>query len=122
MCNRNNCHFQPHHLDIYRVFHRFGQAKFAYGGQVLGLSQLLLLPQLPEKTKLALKVVKINSKIIISRHESEYVTHSVDNNIIGYKFETQLCSFSQSSLHMMYAQINSLIAVQKILHVVNRLE
>ncbi len=27
----------------YRAFHRFGQAKFAYGGLVLGLSQFSLL-------------------------------------------------------------------------------
>ena len=47
-------------LCIYRVFHRFGQTNFAYGGQVLGSSQFLVLPQLPEKTKLASKVVKIN--------------------------------------------------------------
>ena len=55
---------------------RFGQAKFACGGQVLGSSQFSLLPQLPEKTKLASKVVKIDSKIIILRHESKSVTHS----------------------------------------------
>jgi len=48
-----------------RVFHRFGQAKFAYGGLVLGLSQFLLLPQPPQKMTLTSKVVKINSKIII---------------------------------------------------------
>ena len=81
MCNRNNCHFQPHHLDIYRVFHRFVQAKFAYGGQVLGSSRFLLLPQLPEK-KLASKVVKIDSKIIISRHESKSVTHSEGGKLV----------------------------------------
>ena len=40
----------------------------AYSGQVLDSSQFLLLPQLPEKTKLALKVVKIDSEIIISLH------------------------------------------------------
>ena len=60
----------------YRVFCRFGQLKFAYGGQVSVLSQFSLLPQLPEKTKLASKVVKIDSKIIILRHESKSVTHS----------------------------------------------
>jgi len=36
----------------YRTFHRFVQAKFAYGGQILGSSRFLLLPQLPEKMKL----------------------------------------------------------------------
>ena len=54
--------------DSYRAFHRFGQAKFAYGGPVLGSSQFLLLPQLPQKMMLASKVVKIDSKIIISLH------------------------------------------------------
>ncbi len=44
----------------------FGQAKFAYGGLVLGSSQFALLPQLPLKTMLGIKVVKIDSKIIIS--------------------------------------------------------
>jgi hypothetical protein len=33
----------------YIVFHRFGPAKFAYGGSILGLSQFTLLPQLPLK-------------------------------------------------------------------------
>jgi hypothetical protein len=32
---------------IYRVFHRFGQAKFAHSGSILSLSQFLQLPQLP---------------------------------------------------------------------------
>ena len=62
----------------YKVFHRFEQAKFAYGSQVLGSSQFLMLPKLPEKTKLVLKVVKMDSKIIISRHESKSLTHSVE--------------------------------------------
>jgi len=46
------------------VFHGFGQAKFDYGGSILGSSQFTLLPQLPLKTMLGLKVVKIDSKII----------------------------------------------------------
>jgi hypothetical protein len=53
-------------LHIYRVFHRFGQAKFADGGWILGLSQLSLLSELPLNTMLDLRVIKINSKIIIS--------------------------------------------------------
>jgi hypothetical protein len=53
---------------LYRGFHGFGQAIFAYGGTVLGLSQFTLLPQLPLKTMLDLKVVKIDSKIIILLH------------------------------------------------------
>jgi hypothetical protein len=44
------------------VFHGFAQAKFGYGGSILGSSQLTLLPQLPLKTMLSLKVVKIDSK------------------------------------------------------------
>ena len=63
--------------NCYRAFHRFGQAKFAYGGPVLGSSQFLQLPQLPQKMKLASKVVKIDSKIIISSHKSKSVTHSI---------------------------------------------
>jgi hypothetical protein len=37
----------------YCVFHRFGQAKFAYSGPILSSNQFLLLPKLPQKTKLA---------------------------------------------------------------------
>jgi len=46
------------------MFHRFGQAKFAHVGSVSGSNQFTLLPQLPLKTKLDLKVVKIDLKII----------------------------------------------------------
>jgi hypothetical protein len=41
------------------------QAKFFIAGSILSLSQLLLLPQLPQKIELASKVVKTGSKIII---------------------------------------------------------
>jgi hypothetical protein len=51
------------------VFHRFRQAKFAYEGSILGSSQFLLLPQLPQKMELASKVVKVDLKIIISLSE-----------------------------------------------------
>jgi len=50
---------------LYRVYHGFGQAKFPGGGSVLGLSQFLLLLQLPPKIMLNSKVVKIDPKIII---------------------------------------------------------
>jgi len=30
---------------FYRAFHEFGEAKFAYGGSILGLSQSTQLPQ-----------------------------------------------------------------------------
>jgi len=49
---------------MYRAVHIFGQAKFAYGGLVSGSSQFALLPQLPLKMMLGLKVVKIDSKIL----------------------------------------------------------
>jgi hypothetical protein len=42
------------------VFHGFGQAKFLDGGSVLGSSQFTLLPQMPLKMMLALKVVKMD--------------------------------------------------------------
>jgi len=48
--------------------HGFGQAKFAYGGSILGSGQFTLLPQLPLKTMLSLKVVKYYSKISNSLH------------------------------------------------------
>ena len=51
--------------EFYRAFHRFGQAKIAHSGLVLGSSQFLLLPQLPQKKMRASKVVKIDLKIII---------------------------------------------------------
>jgi hypothetical protein len=50
----------------YSVFHRFKKAKFAYGGSILSSSQFSILPQLPQKMKLASKVVKIDPKIIVS--------------------------------------------------------
>jgi len=40
------------------VFQGFGQAKFAYGGLILGSSHFTLLPKLPLKMMLDLKVVK----------------------------------------------------------------
>jgi len=46
-------------MHLYIAFHRFGQAKFAYGGSVLGSSQFTLLLQLPLKMTLDLKVVAI---------------------------------------------------------------
>ena len=39
----------PYYSVLHRAFHWFGQAKFAYSGQVLGSSQFSLLHQLPEK-------------------------------------------------------------------------
>jgi hypothetical protein len=51
---------------FYSVFQGFGKAKSANGGLILSPSQISLLPQLRQKTKLASKVVKVDSKIIIS--------------------------------------------------------
>ncbi len=53
-------------LRNYNVFHQFRQANFTNGGSILSSSQFLLLPQQPQKMMLALKLVKIYSKIIIS--------------------------------------------------------
>jgi hypothetical protein len=47
------------------VFQGFRQAKSANGGLILSSSQFLILPQLPQKMKLASEVVKVDSKIII---------------------------------------------------------
>jgi hypothetical protein len=47
------------------VFQGFSKAKSANGGSILSSSQFLILHQLPQKIKLASKVVKIDSKIII---------------------------------------------------------
>jgi hypothetical protein len=51
---------------FYSVFHLFRPAKFAYGSSILSSSQFFLMSQLPQKMKLASKVVKSDSKIIIS--------------------------------------------------------
>jgi len=46
--------------NLYRAFKRFGHAKFAYGGLILGSSQFPQLPQLPLKTMLDLKKKRQN--------------------------------------------------------------
>jgi len=59
-------HLCSHTIKRYgAVFLRIWPAKFANGGSILGLSQFTQLTQLPLKTKLDLKKVKMNSKIII---------------------------------------------------------
>jgi len=50
--------------------------KFEYGGMVSGLSQFLLLPQLPQKIIVALKVIKIDSK---SQYKA--ITHSEESKL-----------------------------------------
>jgi hypothetical protein len=47
------------------VFQGFSKAKSANGGSILSSSQVLILPQLPQKMKLTSKVVKINPQKII---------------------------------------------------------
>jgi hypothetical protein len=59
--------------DYYSVFHRFRHPKFTYRGLILGSSQFFLLPQRPLKMTLAVKVVKIESKIIIFLPSSQMV-------------------------------------------------
>jgi hypothetical protein len=63
-----------------RAFLRLGQAEFADGGLIKGLSQFTQLTLLPLKMMLNLKKVKIDSKIIILLCYSKSMTHSVDNN------------------------------------------
>jgi hypothetical protein len=53
-------------IGTYSVFQGFIKAKFPNGGSILSSSQFSILPQLAQKMKLASKVVKIDSKIIIS--------------------------------------------------------
>jgi hypothetical protein len=50
------------------VFHGFWQAKFLDGGLVLRLSQVSILPQLPQKIMLDSKMAKIDPKNIILLH------------------------------------------------------
>jgi hypothetical protein len=60
------------------VFHRFRQAKFAYGGLILSSSQFMLLLLWPLKMILAIKVVKIDSKIITLLPQSKLVKQTVE--------------------------------------------
>ncbi len=55
-------HPMVHYCYIERFTARFGQAKFAYDGLVLGSSQVLLLPQLPQKMMLCLKWSNLTRK------------------------------------------------------------
>ncbi len=68
---KSNPNFTPKKKNVenhwsYSVFQGFSKAKSANGGSILSSSQFLILPQLPQKIKLASKVVKVDSKIIIS--------------------------------------------------------
>ncbi len=53
-------------IKFYSVFQRFSKTKSANEGSILSSSQFLKLPQLPQKIELTSKVVKVDSKIIIS--------------------------------------------------------
>jgi hypothetical protein len=50
----------------YSVFQGFSNAKSTNDGSISSSSQFLILPQLPQKIKHASKVVKVDSKKIIS--------------------------------------------------------
>ena len=63
-CQTQNAESSP--IYFYRAIHRFGESKIANDGLVLGLSQFSILPELPYKMMLDSKVVKNDSKIIIS--------------------------------------------------------
>ena len=52
--------------ECFRDLDKLNSVKFGYGGLDLGSSQYLLLSQLPQKMILPSKVVKSDSKIIIS--------------------------------------------------------
>jgi len=61
----------------YIAFHRFWQAKFAYGCIHFRLKPIIFSSRLPKKKTLASKVVKNDSKIIILLDSSKSVTHCV---------------------------------------------
>ncbi len=74
---KDSCCERYSFFNTYRAFHGFGQAKFANCSFILGYSQFSILSQLPLKTMLDIKVVKINLKIIILFHKPKCLTHSV---------------------------------------------
>ncbi len=62
---------------LYRVFHWFRQDIFANGGSILSSSRFYVHTQLTPKMKLASKVVKFDSKIVISLPWSKSVKLTV---------------------------------------------
>ncbi len=72
--------FYFHPYPSYSVFHRFRQAKFAYGSLILSLSKFLLLPQGPIKMTLDIKGVKFDLKIIIWLPWSKFVEHTLSSS------------------------------------------
>jgi hypothetical protein len=61
--------YSDFHEFTYSVFQGFRQAKSANGGSILSSSQFLILPQLPQRMDLTSKVIKVDSKIIVSLPE-----------------------------------------------------
>jgi len=53
------------YLECITDLYQLNLANFAYGGLVLDLSHFFILPQMPQKIMLTLKVVKRDSKVII---------------------------------------------------------
>jgi hypothetical protein len=64
-------------MPSYSVFHRFGQAKFAYDGSNLSSKRFLSLLQLLKKLTLFAKIVTNDSKIIILLHDYKSMKHAV---------------------------------------------
>ncbi len=75
---------------FYSVFHQFRQVKFDFGGSIVSLRQFLLMPQQPLKMTLALKVVKMKSKIIFLLSWSKLAKQTVKwcKNRLAKKFST----------------------------------
>ncbi len=73
----DNCH----KLGRYSVFHRFRQAKFAYGGSISSSIQFSLLPQRPQNLMLDVKISINNFKIIISLPWSKSVKQTVTGSM-----------------------------------------
>jgi hypothetical protein len=65
-------------MPSYSVFHRFGQAKFAYDGLILISRQFLPLLQLLKNLTLVTEIVTNDSKMIILLHYSKSMKHAVD--------------------------------------------
>jgi hypothetical protein len=78
------------------VFQGFSKAKSANGGSILSTSQFLILPQLPQKIKLASKVVKVDSKIIISILRSKSLNLTVGSEMIIFESAVAVANIGSS--------------------------
>jgi hypothetical protein len=74
---------------------------------ILSLSQFLLLPQLPKKIKLASKLVKFDSKIIISPTRSE----SGNTNLLVGGSITVPSTSRQTGLELAVVDVNKKFVV-----------